>query len=690
MRIELTKWAKGGRMAVGLLAATCTMAIVAGWSAAEAPAPRANDPPLIPREVLFGNPDKASAQLSPDGKYLSFLAPVNGVMNVWVGPVDKHADAKTVTKDTDRGIRVYNWAYTNQHVLYMQDVGGDEDWHVYSVNLADGAVKDLTPFDKVAAQISEVSPKYPQEILIGINDRNPELHDVYRVNVVTGDRTLLVQNKGYLGFVTNDDLQVPLAMKMSNDGGMEIHKADSMGKFQPFLKIPQEDSLTTQPLEFNKSGDTLYGLDSRGRDKSALVAMSMATGEARMLLEGSKADISGVMIHPTEKTIEAASENHLRTTWKVLDASVQADFNFLDKLAQGDWHVTSRTLDDKQWIVAYSLDNGPVRYFRYNRAARDAEFLFTNRSLLEQYKLTKQHPVSVTSRDGLELVCYLSLPPEADSDGDARPDHPLPMVLLVHGGPWARDEWGLDPEHQLLANRGYAVMSVNFRGSSGLGKKFLNAGNREWGAKMHDDLLDAVAWAVKEKIAIEDKVAISGGSYGGYATLVGMTMTPETFACGVDIVGPSNIITLLKTVPPYWAPMIQMFKDRVGDYTTDEGKKFLESRSPLNYTDQIKRPLLIGQGKNDPRVKQSEADQIVQAMTKKSIPVTYVLYPDEGHGFARPENRLSFYAVTEAFLAQHLGGRSEPLYSGFPGSSITVPHGAEHVPGLSEAVKAKS
>jgi dipeptidyl aminopeptidase/acylaminoacyl peptidase len=294
------------------------------------------------------------------------------------------------------------------------------------------------------------------------------------------------------------------------------------------------------------------------------------------------------------------------------------------------------------------------------------------------------HPAVIKSRDGLELVSYLTLPPGSHAKDKDRPENPVPMVLLVHGGPWGRDSWGFNGLHQILANRGYAVLSVNFRGSTGFGKKFLNAGNKEWAARMHDDLIDAVDWAVKEKIADPAKVAIMGGSYGGYATLVGLTFTPEKFACGVDIVGPSNLQTLLNTIPAYWAPMMQLFKDRVGDPDTEEGKKLLEERSPLTRVDRIKRPLLIGQGANDPRVKQAESDQIVKAMQERKIPVTYVLFLDEGHGFARPPNNLAFYAVAEAFLAKNLGGRAEPIGDAFDGSSIKVPAGADDIPGLKE------
>ncbi len=371
----------------------------------------------------------------------------------------------------------------------------------------------------------------------------------------------------------------------------------------------------------------------------------------------------------------------------MIDPAIQADFDYLKTVADGEVLITSRTLDDTKWTVAYMMDNGPVRYYVYDRGNRSTKFLFTNRKSLEGVPLVKMRPLVIKSRDGLDLVCYLTLPPESDSDDDGIPDKPVPLVLDVHGGPWARDAWGFDSGAQLLANRGYAVLNVNYRGSTGFGKEFLNAGNKEWAGKMHEDLIDAVDWAIAQKITDPKKVAISGGSYGGYATLVGVTFTPDKFACGVDIVGPSNLLTLLQTIPPYWAPALQMFKDRLGDKETEEGRKFLEERSPLNYVERIERPLLIGQGANDPRVKQSEADQIVQAMLKKHIPVTYVLFPDEGHGFARPANSLAFNAVSEAFLARQLGGRYEPVDKGFDGSTITVPVGAEDVPGLVEALK---
>jgi dipeptidyl aminopeptidase/acylaminoacyl peptidase len=645
---------------------------------------------LIPRRVLFDNPDKAGPQISHDGKYLSFLAPVNGVLNVWVGPIDKPEEARPVTKDTKRGIRIYFWAHTNDRILYIQDAGGDEDWHVYSTPSGGGDTRDLTPGMKVSARIEGISHKFPNEIIIGLNDRDPQFHDVYRVNLVSGEKKLVQKNTQFAGFVLDDDYNVRLGVQFLPDGSMKYSRPDGADAWKESFNVPAGDTLTTNPAGLDKSGDVLYLTDSRGRDTGALTTLDLKTNKQNVIAQDEKSDPGSVMLHPTQRTLQAVSFEYERVNWIFKDRAVEADFAQLKRVADGEISVTSRTLDDKQWIVTFVLDNGPVRYYHFDRESKKARFLFTNRKSLEGLPLQKMHPRVIKARDGLDLVCYLTLPATAKAGDDGRPKQPSPMVLLVHGGPWGRDSWGFDREHQLLANRGYAVLSVNFRGSTGFGKKFVNAGDKEWAGKMHDDLIDAVDWAVKEKIADPNKVAIMGGSYGGYATLVGLTFTPEKFACGVDIVGPSNLITLLSTIPPYWAPVVQLFKDRVGDSGTEEGKKLLTERSPLTRAREIKRPLLIGQGANDPRVKKAESDQIVKAMQEHKIPVTYVLFPDEGHGFARPPNNLAFYAITEAFLARNLGGRFEAVGDAFAGSAVTVPAGAEDVPGVKDKLPAKT
>ena len=650
--------------------------------------------PLIPRKVLFDNPARTSPEISPGGKRISWLAPLDGVLNVWVAPTGQLDKAKPVTHDTKRGIRAYFWAYNNEHIIYLQDKGGDENWRVYSVNLTTGDERDLTPFEGVNSQIEEVSHRFPGEILVGLNNRNPQFHDIHRVNIQTGETSLVQQNPGVFkggmiaGFVTDDDFNVRFASRMNGDGSVSMLEPDSDKGWKEYMRIPMEDTLTTNPRGFDKSGRTLYMTQSKGRNTAALMAVDLRTGQQRLIAEDHHADVGRVMLHPTEKTIEAVAFNYDRNRWQIIDQSVVGDIETLSKLQNGELEVISRTLDDKQWLVAFVTDAGPSAYYHWDRETKKASFLFTNRRALEGYRLAPMRSHIIKSRDGLDLVCYLTLPLDSAPAGADRPDRPLPMVLLVHGGPWGRDEWGYNGLHQMLANRGYAVLSVNFRGSTGFGKSFVNAGNKEWGKKMHDDLLDAVDWAVTARIADPTRVATMGGSYGGYATLVGMTMTQDKFACGVDIVGPSSIITLLNSIPPYWAPMLQLFRDCVGDHTTKEGCAALNRVSPLTHVHNIKKPLLIGQGANDPRVKQSESDQIVKAMQQKNIPVTYVLFPDEGHGFARPENNLAFFAVTDAFLARHLGGRSEPISpEDFNGSTIQVPTGADRLPGLDDALR---
>ena len=642
---------------------------------------------LIPRSVLFGDPDRVSPAISPDGAWLSYIAPVEGVLNVWVAPIDDLAAARPITSDRVRPVRRHFWAHTSQHVLYAQDAGGDEDWHIFSVDLTSGKTTDLTPLPGVAARIEALSPRHPHHVLIGINDRDPTLHDLYKVDIRTGERELVLENPGMASLFADHDFRVRLAARMTPDGGTVL-LAPAAGsaagdEWQPFLTIPFEDSMNTMFVDFDAQGKTAYLRDSRGRNTGAIYAIDLATKEKKLLAEHAQVDSDRLILHPTDKTPLAASFTHLRREWKAIDPAFQADLDALSEVSDGELGLVSATDDGRKWIAAFSGDAQPVRYYLWDRDQQAARFLFVHRPALEGLPLTRMHPLVIQARDGMSLVSYLSLPRDSDADGDARPDRPLPMVLLVHGGPWGRDTWGYDPEHQLLANRGYAVLSVNFRGSTGFGKQFVNAGNGQWGLAMHDDLIDAVQWAVQAGIADADRVGIMGGSYGGYATLAGLAFTPEVFACGVDIVGPSNIVTLLEAIPPYWQPLVNMFKARVGDWTDEQGRQHLIERSPLTHADAIVKPLLIGQGANDPRVKQVESEQIVEALTAREVPITYVLFPDEGHGFARPENRLAFIGIAEAFLAAHLGGAHQPMTAeDFAGSSIQIPVGAASIPGL--------
>jgi len=641
---------------------------------------------VIPRSALFGNPEKTQARVSPDGKYVSFIAPKDGVLNVWVGPRSDPSAAKPVTNDTKRGIRQHFWAYDNQHVLYIQDEGGDENWHLYATDVVAGTTKDLTPYKGIQAQVAGLTWKKPGSVAVGLNDRVPEYHDLWEVNLATGKRVLIEQNtQEFAGYDLDLDLKPKLALKTLAEGGEVFRKAG--GKWVSLLKFGQADSLTTATIGIEGSGTTALMQSSVGRDKSALVRVNIATGKTTVLGASEQADVETVWTDPRTNTAQAYTVNYLKPEITVLNPAVKKDVDLLTKELGDGFSVTNRSLDDNFWTVAADDALAPASSYLYDRKAGKVTKLFDQRPALAKAPLVPMQSLEIKARDGLTLVSYLSLPPGSDANGDGVPESPVPMVLNVHGGPWGRDTYGFDNEHQWLANRGYAVLAVNFRASTGFGKSFVNAGNREWAGKMHDDLLDAIDWAVKNKITTKDKIAIYGGSYGGYATLVGLTFTPDTFACGVDIVGPSNLNTLLASIPAYWKSFFEELASRVGDPRTEDGKKLLNERSPLTRADAIKKPLLIGQGANDPRVKQAEADQIVKSMKDKNLPVTYVLFPDEGHGFARPANRTSFYAVAEGFLAQCLGGRYEPVGNDFKGASIKVLEGAQYVPGLVEALK---
>jgi len=637
---------------------------------------------LIARAALFGNPVRSQARLSPDGRYISFLAPTDGVLNVWLAPFGNLDAARPITHDKTRGIREHYWAFTASHVLYVQDEAGDENWRVLSVDVESAAQIDLTPLAGVQAQLLGLSAARPRVALIGLNNRKPEWHDLFEIDVVTGERTLVETNEHeFAGYLEDLELAPRLAVKTLPDGGGEFFRRNGAG-WESFLIYGQADSLTTRPLIVAGDGTALL-LSALGRDKAALIQVELASGTQSVIGHSERADIADVWLDPRTRELQAFAVDYLTSEFTPLTSAAARDIELLRAALGPQFSITSRTLDDSTWVVVVDDPARAPSNYLYQRASGRVTKLFDQRPELAAAPLQPMQALEIRARDGLTLVSYLTLP--AGSAG-TRPQMPLPMVLDVHGGPWARDSYGFNAEHQWLANRGYAVLTVNYRGSMGFGKNFVNAGDGEWAGKMHHDLLDAVAWAVAEKIAQADKVAIYGGSYGGYAALVGLTFTPDEFACGVDLVGPSNLITLLGSIPPYWKAFFEDMARRVGDPRTIAGKALLKARSPLSYVERIKRPLLIVQGANDPRVKQAEADQIVAAMKAKNMPVTYALYADEGHGFARAQNRLSFYAIAEAFLSKYLGGVFEPIGADFDNSSVVFPEGAALVPGLSAAV----
>ena len=611
---------------------------------------------LIPRSVLFGNPERTSPQISPDGSALAWIAPRDGVLNLWVAPAGGESGvdwtaARPLTEDTDRGIRAFAWARDGRHVLYVQDVGGDENWRLYDVDPESLERRDLTPFEGIHATIIGTSKRRPDEVLVGINADNPQLHDVYRLHLASGELVKEIENPGYAGWLADEDLVVRCAIEPLPDGSFNVLVRDSgADEFRFLLGIPAEDATSTDVVSFSGDGLSLLMISSAGADTGRLTRVDLATGESTVLAEDPEADVSGALLDPDTRDPQIVMILKDRMTYVVLDPAVEEDLKAVRALHPGDPSISGRDEADTTWLVAFNVDAGSVTYFTYDRATKAGRLLFSARPALSGYELAPMEPFSFRARDGLVIHGYLTFPPGLGRSG-------LPAVVDVHGGPQVRDTWGYNPEAQWLANRGYLCIQVNYRGSTGYGKSFVAAGDREWGGKMHDDLVDAVDYAVSEGWADRSKVAIYGGSYGGYAALVGAAFTPDVFCCAVDIVGPSNLKTLLETIPPYWAPMIAQLYRRVGNPETDA--EFLWSRSPLSRARDIRIPLLIAQGANDPRVKQAESEQIVAALKEAGIDHEYLLFPDEGHGFAKPENRIKFYTAAERFLAKYLGGRYE-------------------------------
>jgi len=604
--------------------------------------------PLIPREVLFGNPERADPQISPDGTQLGYLAPLDGVLNVWIRTLGK-TDDRAVTADKHRGIRNLLWQYDNQHILYTQDVGGDENWRLYQTDIATKQTKDLTPFEKVRVDIVAYEWSSPDTILVQMHQRDAKVFDVHRIDLKTRKVELDTQNPGDVqSWQADNALRIRAAQVTTDDGGTIVRVRDDN-------KAPWRELIKWGPDEtfggvngFSPDNKALWVTTSLDVNAARLLEIDLASGKRKVITEDPQFDVNSTINNPKTNALEAVSYTRQRTEYEFVDAKVKADFEVLQKVRNGDIASVSQDLNDDKWIVGFVVDDAPEYWYLYDRSKQQATLLFSNRPALEKYKLSAMKPIEFTARDGMKLYGYLTTPVGVEAKS-------LPMVEFVHGGPWGRDQWGFNRYAQWLSNRGYAVLQINFRGSTGYGKKYVNAGDRQWAGSMHTDLLDGKDWVAKQGIVDPAKVCIMGGSYGGYATLAGVTFSPDAFACGVDIVGPSNLNTLLKSIPPYWSTFLATFHKRMGDT-----EAVLKEQSPLFKANQIKAPLLIGQGANDPRVNKAESDQIVAAMRKNEKPVQYYVFPDEGHGFARPANNMAFNAASEEFLAKYLGGRFEP------------------------------
>ncbi len=607
--------------------------------------------PLIPRTRLVGNPDRMAVQLSPDGAKLSYLAPLYNVMNIWVAPTHDITQAQPVTAEKDRGVFFYYWCYTNDRLLFLQDEAGNEHWKLYQVDLGQESVECLTPEEDAQVRVTHLSPLRPDNVLLTINNLKTGIHGIFRMNLKTGARHLVQKNPGFASFVIDDHFEIRLATYVRLDGSRELYTRTATG-WSSIDTIPAEDLLTTQPLAFDHLRERLILKDSRGRDKSAVTALRLQSRHRILLAANALADADEVLIHPTEKTVQAVSFTYIRKTWMILDPHLKDDFAVIQSQVCGDFSVVSRSQDDQHWIIADKPDDTPNQYYLYKRSKGQLHFLFQDRAHLARYPLAKMHAVVIPARDDLKLVSYYTLPVNAARE-------PLPLVVIVHGGPTTRDRYGFNVQHQFFANRGYAALSVNFRGSLGFGKHFVNAATYEWGGKMQDDILDAVDWMIDAGLVDPKRVAIFGNSYGGYAALAGLAFNSERFACGISVSGPSNLVMLMESLPRNSKAVLALWTSRVGDFRTPQGREFLRAHSPITYAHAIRKPVLIIQGANDRRVAQQESEQMVAALQAFGNPVHYALYRNEGHTFIRPENRYSMFALIEEFLARYLKGRFE-------------------------------
>jgi dipeptidyl aminopeptidase/acylaminoacyl peptidase len=626
--------------------------------------------PLIPRKTFFENANALNPKLSPDGRWLTWIATADGVMNVWVAPRDDLANARAITCQTDRPIFMHWFARTNAHVLFWKDRDGDENFNLWCVGVDGTEARNLTPYPNVLARVVGFHHENPNLIAVGMNDRDARWHDLYVVDILTGERRLVYENNNEIAsLILDSQLNLRLATTTRNKGRGAAILRWTGATFEEIMSIEADDVLSTDPLHVTRAGDAWFLRSSVGRDRAAILRIDWKTGAETPIASHEKADVTGWITDPRTDEVTAVSAEYLRHEWIAVDPSTGSDLAKLERELDGTIEIGSQSDDDTLWVVAASRPDRPHAWHLLDRRSGNITYLFSARPKLEKIKLAPMHGLVIKSRDGLDLVSYLTLPA---TETGPRPTHPLPMVLKVHGGPWWRDGWDYNRDVQWYANRNYAVLQVNYRGSTGFGKAFINAGDREWAGKMHDDLIDAVNWAIAEGIANPRRIAICGGSYGGFAAFVGATFTPDVFCCSVPVVGVTNLETMLANPPPYWAAFYEQECHRVGDPRTPEGVALLRARSPLHRAGDITKPMLIGHGANDVRCKVAESDQIVAAMTAKGIPVTYVVYPDEGHGFARPENNIAFNAITEAFLTRHLGGRSEPVGDDFKGSSHEI------------------
>lgn len=598
----------------------------------------------IPLEILFGNPEKMSVRVAPNGLKIAYLKPdEHKRLQIWTADITGSQESQ-ITQNTGGNITSFFWSYDSDYVMYDQDKDGNENWSLYRTNIYTKEAQHLTKFEGVQIRVLRYSRTYPDLIVLGINNESKQRHDPYLLNLVTGELQLLCKSpENALSLIINHQLEVIGALISQEDGSCELQlkKGDL---WVSWLKRGYEDSL--EPLFLSKDNRYLYALDDFKTNTASVVKIDLLHPDSvEIIASDDEYDATMVMYDINTYALQGVLFNKQREEWLILDDNIKADFAYLQKLHYGELNIVSRSNDDNIWIVAYNQDTGPIAYYVYDRGAKQANFLFYHRNNLLKYALQPMQPIEFQSRDGLKLHGYMTYPKNYQQEK-------VPLIVHVHGGPWMRDDWGYNSVVQWLANRGYAVLQINFRGSTGYGKAFLNAGNKQWGKKMLDDLVDGVHWAINTGYIDRDRVAIFGGSYGGYAALCGATFTQDVFKCAVDICGRSNLFSRFNAIPPYWKKFIAIQKHRIGD--PDLEADILQAASPLFYADQIKIPLFIAHGTNDARINPEESEQIVKELIKNNVPHEFLVFPDEGHCFIKEVNRLKCFYAIEKFLQKYL------------------------------------
>lgn len=598
----------------------------------------------IPVREFFKNPEKSGFDLSPNGEYISFLAPYQDRMNIHVQKIGED-NAKRITSVTERDIAGYFWADDNR-IVYLRDNGGDENYYLTAIGKDGNNEKTLTQFDNVRTQLIDDLEDFPDEVIIGLNKRNPEVFDAYRLNLASGEMDMIAENPGNIvGWLTDHNGALRVAMTSDGVNTTLLHRETEEQEFKPLLTTNFKESAS--PLFFTFDNRNLFATSNLGRDKSAIVILDTTTGkEVEKIFEHPEVDVSSLSYSKKRKVLTGIAYTTWKTERTYFDEEAKKRYEWLkEQLGEVEIAITSHNKDEDKFIVRTYSDRTMGSYYFYDQSAQTLEKLIEVSPWLRAEEMAEMKPITYQSRDGLTIHGYLSLPLD-------RKDEKLPLVVNPHGGPWVRDSWGFNPEVQFLANRGYAVLQMNYRGSTGYGRDFWEASFKQWGLKMQDDISDGVKYLIDEGMVDPKKVAIYGGSYGGYATLAGLTFTPDLYACGVDYVGVSNLFTFMQTIPPYWKPMLEMMYEMVGH--PEEMKEQFEQTSPALQAHKIKAPLLIAQGAKDPRVNKAESDQIVQALKERGIDVDYLVKENEGHGFHNEENRFEFYEEMEKFLAKHL------------------------------------